>query len=251
MQLYIIRHGQSYNNALWAKNQSENGRLADPHLTEIGEKQAEHLARYVAETDRLTPPDGAPNAHNRFGYHFTHLYTSLMLRAVQTGAPLAEALAMPLLAWPIIHEWGGIMGNDAETGAPIPQPGLDRAYFAKHFSGLVLPPDLGDEGWWGKRPFEPRENSYHRAKQFIHQLLQRHDGTDDRVALVTHGGFTGMMLQVIFNTQESNTSLRAAETQTWLVSNNTSITRLDFEEDRILMMYQNRLDHLPANLITY
>ncbi len=42
MQLYIIRHGQSFNNALWDRTGGGNGRLPDPHLTEIGQQQAEH-----------------------------------------------------------------------------------------------------------------------------------------------------------------------------------------------------------------
>ena len=46
MQLYIIRHAQSYNNALtdWTE------RVSDPPLTELGEQQADLLAAYLAST---------------------------------------------------------------------------------------------------------------------------------------------------------------------------------------------------------
>lgn len=250
MQLYIIRHGQSYNNALWARAQSENGRLPDPHLTEIGQQQAAHLARYIAETDSQIIPDSAPNPHNRYGYHLTHLYSSLMLRAVQTGHILAETLALPLQAWPIIHEWGGIFEHDPVSGEPVPQAGPNRAFFIERFPKLLLPDELGEEGWWGKRPYEAEEATLQRAKQFVHELLQRHGDSDDRVGMITHGGFTSMILSVIFGTQEINYSLREGETRTWLVNNNTAITRLDIENDRIILVYLNRLDHLPADLIT-
>ncbi len=251
MQLYIIRHGQSYNNALWSRTGSGNGRLPDPPLTEIGQQQAVHLSRYIAEADSAIIPDGGHNPHNRYGYHLTHLYSSLMLRAVQTGHVLAESLNMTLQAWPIIHEWGGIFEYDPESGEPVTQAGPNHAFFSERFANLLLPDDLGAEGWWGKRPFETESATYERAKQFVSQLLQRHGDSDDRVGIVTHGGFTSMIFSVIFSTQEINHSLRPEATRTMLVNNNTALTRLDIEDDQITLVYLNRLDHLPANLITW
>ena len=129
MQLYIIRHGQSFNNALWTETGSSNGRLADPHLTEIGEQQAYHLGQYLHQSNQNGEPGQERDQHNRHGYHFTHLYTSLMLRAVQTGHKVAEALNMPLHVWECIHEWGGMYLDDPDTGEPVPQPGGNRAFF--------------------------------------------------------------------------------------------------------------------------
>jgi 2,3-bisphosphoglycerate-dependent phosphoglycerate mutase len=250
MQLYIIRHGQSFNNALWAETGSSNGRLPDPHLTDIGQQQAHHLARYLRQTNQNECENLEADQHNRCGYHFTHLYSSLMLRAVQTGHTIAEALGMPLHVWECIHEWGGIYEDDPETGNPITLPGNNRAFFAKHFSQLVLPDRLQDQGWWGERPYESRESSIHRAQQFVNELMDQHGGTEDKVAIVTHGGFTSMVLRILFNLQEDHFSFQDQEFNTWLRLNNTAITRIDFFDDRIIQMYMNRVDHLPTDLIT-
>ncbi|HLV36213.1 MAG TPA: histidine phosphatase family protein, partial [Spirillospora sp.] len=45
MEVYLIRHGQSVNNALG----SPAGRSHDPELTEIGFRQAEILAAHLAD----------------------------------------------------------------------------------------------------------------------------------------------------------------------------------------------------------
>jgi 2,3-bisphosphoglycerate-dependent phosphoglycerate mutase len=251
MQLYIIRHAQSYNNALWAKTGNGNGRLSDPHISEIGQQQANLIAQFIAQADKNGTLHENHNPHNRRGFHFTHLYASLMLRAVQTGHTIAEALNMPLNVWECIHEWGGIYEDDPETGNPVPQAGGNRVYFAGRFPRLILPDTLQEDGWWAYRPYEPREDSIHRARQFIHELLARHGGTEDRVCIVTHGGFTAMLINVIFSFQEINPNLGDEEFRTWLGINNTGFARIDFEEDRIIQTYMNRVDHLPAELITW
>ena len=43
MELYMVRHAQSINNALWDRHQSSEGRLPDPGLTELGNEQAARL----------------------------------------------------------------------------------------------------------------------------------------------------------------------------------------------------------------
>ena len=51
MELYIIRHAQSSNNAL----ADERERVCDPHLTELGRQQAELLAAHLAAGPDLHP----------------------------------------------------------------------------------------------------------------------------------------------------------------------------------------------------
>ena len=250
MQLYIIRHGQSFNNALWAETGDSNGRLSDPHLTEIGQQQAHYLAQYLASANQNGAADSENDQHNRHGYHFTHLYSSLMLRAVQTGHAIADALDMPLHIWECIHEWGGIYEDDPETGEPVTLFGGNRPFFTERFPRLALPDWLQDQGWWGQRPYESREDSIHRAQQFVNELLDRHGGTEDRVAIVTHGGFTSMVLRVIFNLQEDGFTFNNEEFHTWLRLNNTGFARIDFYDGHIIQMYMNRVDHLPTELIT-
>jgi 2,3-bisphosphoglycerate-dependent phosphoglycerate mutase len=247
MQLYIIRHAQSVNNAIWAETGGANGRLPDPPLTDLGHQQAIHLAQHLANAQLDLPAYNA-NPQNLWCYQLTHLYSSLMLRAVQTGHHLAEALNLPLHVWEIIHEWGGIYELDELTGEPRGLPGPNREFFNGRFSRLVLPETLGNDGWWN-RPFDPPENAHLRAAGFIQELLTKHGGTDDRVGIVTHGGFYQALMRYIVGSQEPNNLLNQA-TDVWFRVNNTSITRIDFDDANVSITYLNRLNHLPADMIT-
>ncbi|MBK8985942.1 MAG: histidine phosphatase family protein [Chloroflexi bacterium] len=246
MQLYIIRHAQSVNNAIWAETGRADGRFPDPPLTDLGHQQAIHLAKYLASKQNATAV--AANTQDHFSYHLTHLYSSLMLRAVQTAHYIAEALRLPLHAWEVIHEWGGLYENDALTGEPRGLPGPNRAFFAEQFSHLVLPETLNNEGWWN-RPFEPPENTPQRAATFVQELLAKHGGTEDRVAIVTHGGFFQALMRHIVGSCEPNMLLNQT-TDVWFRVNNTSITRIDFDDASVSIAYLNRLNHLSADIIT-
>jgi 2,3-bisphosphoglycerate-dependent phosphoglycerate mutase len=224
MQFYFIRHGQSVNNLLYATTGSEKGRSSDPELTETGRQQAVLLADYLHQE----------------GTSLTHLYTSLMVRAVSTGIVVADRLGLRLFAWTDLHEEGGIYLND-EQGSHIGQPGKDRAYFEEYFPGLVLPETLNASGWWN-RPYEVTAERPVRARRFLQDLFSRHGGTDHRVAVISHGGFYNLVLSTLLNLS-NNHSL-------WFMLNNTAITRIDFYHDRTDFVYHNRENFLPREFIT-
>jgi len=225
MQFYFIRHGQSENNALWLRTGSEEGRSDDPGLTDLGRRQTEALARFLVTAD----------------LGITHLYTSLMIRAVATGAILAEALGLPLVAWEDLHEVGGIYLEDKATGERVGRAGANRAYFAAHYPGLILPDSVTEAGWWN-RPFEEREQRPARARRFWTGLKARHGHTDDRVAVISHGGFYNHLLAVLLDmpTREGY----------WFVLHNTALSRIDFPGERVELVYLNRTDHLPPDWLT-
>ncbi len=224
MQFYFIRHGQSANNSLWDQTGSNHGRSEDAELTPVGCRQAELLARFLRDAD--------------FG--LTHLYSSLMVRAVATGSIIAETLDLPLVAWEDAHETGGIYLENEQTGECIGQPGKNRAYFETHYPRLILPEGLED-GWWN-RPFETREQRPIRAQRFLQELLQRHGQSENRVAVVSHGGFYNYLVAAILRLPERD--------HVWFVLNNAAITRMDWCDQRVEMVYMNRTDFLPPELIT-
>lgn len=240
MQFYFIRHGQSENNALWKRTGSSKGRSEDPELTEFGRQQSEFVAQFLRRADSTVVVNGS-DVQNVAGFGITHLYSSLMVRAVATGTAIAKALDLPLVAWEDLHERGGIYLKDEETGERIGQPGKDRAYFEAYYPDLVLPDSLGDAGWWN-RPFEEPEQRLIRAQRFWRDLMERHGHTDDRVAVVSHGGFYNDLLAAILNLPERENY--------WFVLNNVAITRIDFNDDRIGLIYLNRIDFLPKELVT-
>jgi 2,3-bisphosphoglycerate-dependent phosphoglycerate mutase len=239
MQFFFIRHAQSFNNALWIRTGSDTGRSEDPELTEIGYRQAERLAEYLRQGRQKANPSKNPR-DDRF--QFTHLYTSLMVRAVMTGKFIAEALDVPLVAWEDLHERGGIYLADPETGEKNCLPGKDRSYFTEHFPGLWLPDSMGEQGWWNYRPYETSEICIQRARRFLQGLLDRHGNSDDHVAVVSHGGFFNDFLRILLGLTRKD--------RCWFSMYNTAITRIDFHPDLIELVYQNRVDHLSGELIT-
>lgn len=249
MQLYFIRHGQSENNASWAEHQSPDApRVPDPKLTDIGHQQAKHVGDYLAKSETPTPSLDGHDRNNRLGYHLTHLYTSLMTRAINTADYISQACDLPMKTWEEIHEWGGIYEKNIETGEKIGLPGPNRSYFEEKFPRLQLPHTLGDNGWWN-RPYEPFEASPARAKLVAVELMARHGGTDDRVAMVSHGGFGFALLKALIDFQSPN-DFSGKAMNVWFSMNNTAITRIDFGPDYLAIAYLNRLEHLPTGLIT-
>lgn len=242
MQLYFIRHGQSQNNHLYAQTGSSAGRSDDPELTPVGRQQAEHLARFLAQPgnpEAVLFPDY--DVQNVGGFGLTHLHCSLMVRAVETGAILARILNLPLVAWEEVHEAGGIHHWNPDTDEHIGLPGKNRAFFEAHYPDLVLPDTLGEEGWWN-RPFEEREQRPARARRVLDELLARHGGANDRVAIVSHGGFHSHLLQAILDLPPRR--------GLWFSLNNAAITRVDFGDDQRWIAYTNRADFLPKELVT-
>lgn len=238
MQLYFIRHGESENNWAYYAYGSTNFRKADPALTERGRRQAEALAAFLKPSDPL--PTRGRDGQNLAGFGITHLYSSLMLRAVQTGASVARALGLPLVAWPDLHEVGGLYLDDEETGACVGQPGKNRAYFEANVPELVLPESLGEAGWWN-RPAEKSEEAHVRAERLYRELMSRHGGTRDKVALVSHGEFYVVLLRTLFSIGRGDS---------WFSLNNAAITRIDLSPPPATLVYQNRLDYMPRELVT-
>lgn len=236
MRFYFIRHGQSENNALWSRTGSREGRQADPGLTDVGQRQVQVLARFLRQGGAREQPEP--------GFGITHLYSSLMLRAIATASIIACELGLPLVAWEDLHESGGLYLWNPATDERVGQPGANRAYFEAHYPNLVLPESLGDEGWWN-RPAEAREERPGRAARVWRDLLERHGGTDDRVAVVGHGGFYNRLLVALLDIAKDIFAERY-----WFVLNNAAITRIDFPDEGVDLVYLNRTDFLPPELIT-
>jgi 2,3-bisphosphoglycerate-dependent phosphoglycerate mutase len=240
MQFYFIRHGQSVNNLLWDQTGSNTGRSIDAELSPIGQRQAQVLAEFLSRTDPIVRLNNS-DSHNLAGFGLTHLYTSLMVRAVATATVIADKLGLPLVTWADLHETGGIYVEDEQTGECIGQPGKNRAYFEAHYPRLVLADTLDEAGWWN-RPFEEHEQRSIRAQRFLSDLMKRHGHTDDRVAVVSHGAFYNYLLAALLKMPQKDGY--------WFHMNNVAITRIDFRDGEVGLVYMNRVDFLPKELVT-
>lgn len=246
MELYFIRHGQSQNNANW--NNSDYMESPDPALTEMGHEQAHLLAEFLKKNQTITN-DKVWNVQNRYGFGLTHIYTSMMERAVYTAAPIAQALEIPLIAWKEIHEEGGIFSRGDKSNI-LGLPGRSRSFFAQNFPMLTLPKELDETGWWN-RPFEAEEERQPRADQVLADLLARHKDQEGqpqhRIAFVSHGGFFMRLMCAILQLPWRQAALGM---RSWFMLNNCSISRFDIYKEEINIAYLNRTDYLPDHLIT-
>lgn len=242
LQIYFIRHGQSENNAIMDDVERPHylfHRIEDPKLTSIGLKQAELVANFLAAGQ---PPEDS-DEQNRSGFGLTHLYCSLMSRAVQTAVPIARKTGLPLHAWHEVHETGGVFLAERIEDEIIWKglPGNGRSYYETNFPELILPDDLTEEGWWNREK-EPREQYNLRAQAIVDRLIEEHGGKDHRVGIVMHGGIFTRILTVLFD-------IRAE--RYWMLMNNCAISRVDIRDDgRLMLAYMNKTDHLPDDLIT-
>ncbi len=242
LQLYFIRHGQSTNNAYWETADRDNyldGRSTDPDLTATGHEQAKLVAEFLAQPYQPNPYD----PQNRYGFGLTHLYCSLMIRAIKTGQAISEKTKVRLVALPEVHETGGIFESGVVDGEPvfIGMPGPGKSYFQTHFPDLMIPEDLPEEGWWNREK-EPREHYLVRAQSVIDRLLDQHQGQEHRVGVVMHGGIFARIIVTLFNVQAE---------KFWFLMNNCAISRVDIDEEgHVVLVYMNRADFLPDHLLT-
>ncbi len=235
MRLYFIRHAQSSNNALFDRTGAEQGRSDDPELSDLGQRQAKLLAQHILETNLGLEPGG-------FG--LTHLYASPMVRAVHTASEISSVTDLRLHLWEDWHETGGIW-LDNENGERIGREGKNRAYLEQRFPGVRVPESIGETGWWS-RPTEPETQLQARAERVWRDLLERHSGTMDRVAVVSHGHFYVHVMAQIFK-------LEVGRGKTWWQKHNTAITRIDHHDtefESTVLVYQNQVSHLSADLIS-
>jgi 2,3-bisphosphoglycerate-dependent phosphoglycerate mutase len=223
VELYLIRHGQSTNNAAAENPQT---RVYDPPLTDLGRRQADNLAGYLR------------------GAGITHLYCSPMYRALQTTAPAAAALGMKAEIWVDVHEHGGMYLEEA--GAITGYPGRNRAQIADEFPAYIIPDAITDAGWWDMRQGQESLSAcYGRAIKIAAELRRRaadrHDQRE-RIALITHGTFIDALIKALLN--------QLPALHLYYLHNNTAITRIDFDHERVLVRGINRVDHMPPDLIS-
>lgn len=250
MRLYLIRHGESANNALQARNGGDStGRAPDPELTETGHRQAALLADYLAHPhgDPLQHPRVAPEAAPQ-GFGLTHIYCSLMTRSILTAEYVAKACKLPLVAHGDIFENHGIFDH-AEDGTKVGLPGPDQDYFKTRFPDLQLPSGMNQAGWYS-RPFETTELFLQRANQVAVEFERRHIGSDDSVAMIIHGNLIDQLINEFTGLGRQDKNYASHWEANW-ATHNTSITRIDFKSSARVIVYTNRLEHLPAELTTW
>jgi 2,3-bisphosphoglycerate-dependent phosphoglycerate mutase len=237
MRLYIIRHAQSTNNAL----DNQQHRVQDPGLTQLGERQAELLARHLATGIELIPALYRAEEGVQSGYGISRLYCSPMWRSLQTAQPVGKVLRLQPHVWTDIHEEGGIYLDAGDGSGRVGYPGKSRQEIEAAYPSFVLPDDITECGWWN-RGFEEKDVFHARARR-VAEKLREWAPTDERIALITHGGFTNALLKALFD--------NLPNPHIFYQHHNTAITRLNFRDDGFIdIQYVNRVDYLPPDMVS-
>jgi len=245
MKLYLVRHGQSINNA----NVDHPGhREPDPPLTELGLEQAAVLAAYLranAEPDQLSDTLAwryGPSDALRF--KVDRVITSPMYRALQTTAPLASSFGAPVKVWWDVCERGGMFHYT--RGKPHGLPGLKRSAIRSEFPDYDLPTRISENGWWRGNQ-ESREASRLRAADVASRLVGRaaDEWRGEHVWLISHAGLLDALVKALNNNLTPQTDDGVVH-----FFYNTSVSRIDFFEGGLGVRYINRVAHLPDALIS-
>ena len=240
MELFIIRHGQSGNNAL----ANIRDRSVDPPLTDLGERQAEMLGEYVArgENQELSrETTGNTKYELRHGLGITSLFTSPMYRSLQTVQPVSRASGLAPRIWVDIHEEGGMFLNHGGDEGLVGYPGRTRSEILAEFPDYVLPTNFDETGWWNKDHEDPASLLVRATK--VSEQLREMAKTEDRVAIITHGAFMNALLKAIFG--------QISEGHMYYRHHNTAISRFYMDDDgRFEVLYLNSTVHLNPESIS-
>lgn len=170
MELFLIRHAQSENNA-----RAQSQRVDDPALTRLGHQQARRLAERAA------------------GLGVTRVFTSPFLRAMETAEHVRKVTGIvPEIRVPL-HEIGGcIAGTSARNF--VGRPGMTRQQIAGRFPDYQIAPEIDGDGWWAGKPIENATESVRRAERLFHDTRREFGESDERIAYVMHGDFLLLLL---------------------------------------------------------
>lgn len=221
-EIYLIRHGQSANNA-----QAEDLRVADPSLTEVGERQAAALAAWFASH----PVD--------------FLYCSPFLRALETARPLAEIKQISVRVRADIFELGGCYSGH-EVGRKRGEAGLGLSQLRANYPTWEIDTSIAETGWWG-RDFETWEQGRARAATVARWLTSELAAATGTHVLVIHADFKRLLLEAMFSeSQLASQQIDLAGEPLY----NTGITCIEFDQGQWSVGGFNSIEHLPSALVT-
>lgn len=210
MKILLIRHGQSETN----DTRTFTGQL-DAGLSDLGRRQAALMAEFVASE-----------------FHIDHIFSSDLIRTMDTAAPLSALSGIPVECDPCLREirvpqWEGRPFSElqAEYGAVWDRFFLDPAAF-----------EGAGEGSESVREMAARfENTLRRICLESKSAF----GADCCIAVVTHGTPIRAML-----TLWSTGSLDGMKDAPWAV--NASVTVADFDGRDFTLLASGLSEHLKG-----
>ena len=185
MICYLVRHGKD--------DDTVRGGWSGQPLNEEGKAQADELASFVQGSDLA----------------IKHIYSSDLLRAMQTAQSVSDKLHLPVIPMPEFREVNN--GNLA---------GMKNDLARKMYPGL----------YWNTLGWEQRYPGGESPKEFYERISTAWDAfqkmvleQNENVLLVTHGGVINVILSIVNGENYSNkTALRKIR--------NTELIALEYQE---------------------
>lgn len=199
MELFLVRHGQSVGNTLPDRD------MPDSPLTEQGHVQAARVAIYLRDRG------------------ITAIYSSPLIRAMQSAQPLARLLGLPIQVMKTLYE---VREGNRFTGP-------SQHLLLEMVPEAVFEDTMETEGWecpGGDCP----ETVRRRALDALRQL--RACG-EERIAVFCHGNFNEYLLREALG--------MASAAHIRFPQENTGVNHIVFGEQAIELKKLNDTGHLP------
>ncbi|CAN5420813.1 alpha-ribazole phosphatase [soil metagenome] len=202
-RLYLVRHGQSAGNA-----EGRFGGHSPTPLSELGCEQAEITAQTLVK-ERITA-----------------IYSSDLLRAVQTAEPLADILSLPIIETSAFRERKvGVLEGKTFDESKIEFPKDYYALINRNIYHIIT------EG-------ESYRQLLKRATKALHEVLRTHQG--ENVVIFSHTGAICFLTLYLIGAIS-----RKTRTTPWLVTSNCGINRFEIRSRRnIRVLALNDTRHL-------
>lgn len=200
-ELWLVRHGeQAYTDNMAL------GEAIDPPLSELGRRQAEAVAKRLADVD------------------FAAVYASPLQRAFDTGAAIAAVQGIETQVVEGLREvdlWGALPQHLGLRDA------LDRDELRAIFRAIQT------ERRWDAYPYGEGSASFRsRVQRSLDDIIERHVG--ERVVVACHGGVIATVLATIMESARDY----------GIAVHHTSITRLRAADDRRSILGVNDFAHV-------
>ncbi|MDB4793973.1 histidine phosphatase family protein [Pirellulaceae bacterium] len=217
--IYLVRHAQSANNA-----QDESKRVCDPSITAVGQRQAVHLAKRLADIA------------------FETLLTSPFRRALQTtkAVQLSTGHLPELLV--DLHENGGCYEGwkpDNFEG----RNGFHDEEIRREIGKINIVTPVGPLGWWKSQPRESVPQSTTRAIKLENYLKTRLVEKNKSIVCISHADFISSLLKQMFGQ-------KIQEQSEFHLLKNTGVTSVKWASNSWQLIELNSVSHLVENLVT-
>jgi len=237
-RVLLIRHGESVNN-VFNKTLGHNteafhkARVPDPSLTQRGFEQANELAKFL----------------HRFRHVWLTtdpvIYSSPMLRALQTAKPIANVFNTGIIAWPNICENHGIYHKVQDLGAVKRGLTIDGIGQALGDWKFRWRDPCSSDGWWTGDAEHGMESDAHfnrRLEEVCNELGSSPQGNqlisvsgnvgnkkkDECVLVISHGKFIASLCRYLFDTPDLG-----------YMHFNTGVTCFDIYGDKLQLLCTN------------